>query len=180
MSSVSSRTISVEEAGKFAGTLNNPARMVQNYAGVSGASDDRNDIIIRGNYPLGVLWIMGGIDIPSPSHFSILGTTVGSISILNINNLSNSDFYTSAWTADYRNALSGVFGLKLRNGNNRNREYLAQVGFNGFEFMISLLLTTDSSLYCFKKESGRYIVVSLATNNWFLYPSAVRNSLKVW
>lgn len=134
MNSVSGRTISIEEAGKFAGTLNDPARMAQNYAGVSGASDDRNDIIIRGNSPLGVLWRIEGIDIPSPNHFSSLGTTGGPVSMLNINNLSNSDFYTSAWSADYGNALSGVFDLKLRNGNNRKREYLAQVGFNGFEF----------------------------------------------
>lgn len=134
MASVSARTISTEEAGKFAGTLNDPARMAQNYAGVSGVSDDRNDIIIRGNSPLGVLWRMEGIDIPSPNHFATLGTTGGPISMLNINNLSNSDFYTSAWSADYGNALSGVFDLRLRNGNNAKREYLAQVGFNGFEF----------------------------------------------
>lgn len=134
MSTVSARTISTEEAGKFAGTLNDPARMAQNYAGVSGVSDDRNDIIIRGNSPLGVLWRMEGIDIPSPNHFSSLGTTGGPVSMLNINNLANSDFYTSAWTADYGNALSGVFDLRLRNGNSAKREYLAQVGFNGFEF----------------------------------------------
>lgn len=134
MATVSARTISTEEAGKFAGTLNDPARMAQNYAGVSGVSDDRNDIIIRGNSPLGVLWRMEGIDIPSPNHFASLGTTGGPISMLNINNLANSDFYTSAWSADYGNALSGVFDLRLRNGNNAKREYLAQVGFNGFEF----------------------------------------------
>jgi CarboxypepD_reg-like domain len=134
MATVSSRTISIEEAGKFAGSLNDPARMAQNYAGVSGVSDDRNDIIIRGNSPLGVLWRMEGVDIPSPNHFASLGTTGGPVSMLNINNLSNSDFYTSAWTADYGNALSGVFDLRLRNGNNANREFLGQVGFNGFEF----------------------------------------------
>ena len=134
MASVSARTISIEEAGKFAGTLNDPARMAQNYAGVSGVSDSRNDIIIRGNSPLGVLWRMEGIDIPSPNHFSSLGTTGGPVSMLNINNLANSDFYTSAWTANYGNALSGVFDLRLRNGNNSKREHLAQVGFNGFEF----------------------------------------------
>ncbi|MFK8046554.1 MAG: carboxypeptidase-like regulatory domain-containing protein [Crocinitomicaceae bacterium] len=134
MSTVSGRTISIEEAGKFAGTLNDPARMAQNYAGVSGVSDDRNDIIIRGNSPLGVLWRMEGIDIPSPNHFSSLGTTGGPVSMLNINNLSNSDFFTSAWSANYGNALSGVFDLRLRNGNSAKREHLAQVGFNGFEF----------------------------------------------
>lgn len=133
MATVSARTLSVEEAAKFAGTFNDPARMAQNYAGVSGVGDERNDIIIRGNSPMGVLWRMDGIDIPSPNHFATLGTTGGAISMLNINNLSNSDFYTSAWTPDYGNALSGVFDLRLRNGNNSTYEFLGQVGFNGFE-----------------------------------------------
>jgi len=134
LATVSTRTLSIEEAGRYSGSFNDPARMAQNFAGVSGASDDRNDIIIRGNSPTGVLWRMEGIDIPSPNHFATLGTTGGPISMLNINNLSNSDFMTSAWSADYGNALSGVFDLKLRNGNNDNREYVGQVGFNGFEF----------------------------------------------
>lgn len=133
MATVSARQFSVEEAQRYSGSLQDPARMAQNFAGVSGASDDRNDIIIRGNSPTGVLWRMEGIDIPSPNHFSSLGTTGGPVSMLNINNLSNSDFMTSAWTADYGNALSGVFDLKLRAGNSDKREYLGQVGFNGFE-----------------------------------------------
>jgi len=133
LATVSARSISVEEAGRFSGTFGDPARMAQNYAGVSGSSDDRNDIIIRGNSPIGVLWRMEGIDIPNPSHFSSLGTTGGPVSMLNINNLSNSDFFTSAWSADYGNALSGVFDIKLRNGNRDKREYLGQIGFNGFE-----------------------------------------------
>ena len=75
---------------------------------------------------------MEGIDIPSPNHFSTLGTTGRPVSMLNLNNLSNSDFMTSAWSADYGNALSGVFDLQLRNGNTKKREYLGQIGFNGF------------------------------------------------
>ena len=134
MATVSARTFSMEEAGRYSGSLQDPARMAQNYAGVSGSTDDRNDIIIRGNSPLGVLWRMEGVDIPSPNHFSTLGTTGGPISMLNINNLANSDFMTSAWSADYGNALSGVFDLKLRNGNKDKYEHMGQVGFNGFEF----------------------------------------------
>ncbi len=70
MSTVSARTFSIEEANRYAGALQDPARMAQNFAGVSGASDDRNDIIIRGNSPTGVLWRLEGIDIPSPNHSS--------------------------------------------------------------------------------------------------------------
>jgi hypothetical protein len=35
--------------------------------------------------------------------------------------------------AEYGNALSGVFDLRMREGNHDKLEFLGQVGFNGFE-----------------------------------------------
>jgi hypothetical protein len=131
---VSARQLSTDEAFRYSGTRNDPSRMAQNFAGVSGTNDGRNDIIIRGNSPSGVLWRMDGIDIPNPNHFSTLGATGGPVSILNIGTLKNSDFLTSAFPSQYGNALAGVFDLKLRNGNNEKNEFIGQVGFNGFEF----------------------------------------------
>ncbi len=133
MAMVSSRVFSTEEASRYAGSRNDPARMAANFAGVSGANDSRNDIIIRGNSPLGILWRLNGLDIPNPNHFGSLGSTGGPISILNNNVLDNSDFMSSAFPADYGNATAGVFDIKMRSGNNEKREFLAQVGFNGFE-----------------------------------------------
>lgn len=131
---VSARQFSMDEAVRYAGTRNDPSRMAQNYAGVSGSNDARNDIIIRGNSPAGVLWRMEGIDIPNPNHYSTLGSTGGPVTILNTNTLKNSDFITSAFPAQYGNALAGVFDLRMRNGNNEKYEFLGQMGFNGFEF----------------------------------------------
>ncbi|HEY6505287.1 MAG TPA: carboxypeptidase-like regulatory domain-containing protein, partial [Chitinophagaceae bacterium] len=131
---VSARQFSVDEAVRYAGTRNDPSRMAQNYAGVSGANDARNDIIIRGNSPSGLLWRMDGIDIPNPNHYSTLGSTGGPVTILNTNTLKNSDFITSAFPAQYGNAVAGVFDLRMRNGNNEKYEFLGQMGFNGFEF----------------------------------------------
>jgi hypothetical protein len=133
MSTVSSRVFSAEEAARYAGSRNDPARMAANFAGVSGANDSRNDIIIRGNSPMGVLWRLNGLDIPNPNHFGNSGSTGGPISILNNNTLENSDFMTGAFPADYGNATAGVFDLRMRKGNNEKHEFLAQVGFNGFE-----------------------------------------------
>lgn len=128
------RQFSVEETSRYAGSLNDPSRMASNFAGVSGANDGRNDIIIRGNSPLGLLWRLEGMPIPNPNHFSVSGTTGGPVSMLNYNLLANSDFMTSAFPAEYGNAVSGVFDLNMRAGNNKKREYLGQIGFNGFEF----------------------------------------------
>ncbi len=133
MAMVSARSFTVEETEKFAGSRGDVARMAMNYAGVSGAEDSRNDIVIRGNSPSGLLWRVEDCNIPSPNHFANQGTTGGPVSMLNNNVMSNSDFFTSAFPAEYGNALSGVFDIKMRNGNNEKYEFLGQVGFNGFE-----------------------------------------------
>jgi CarboxypepD_reg-like domain/TonB-dependent Receptor Plug Domain len=141
---VSARQFSVEEAVRYAGSRNDPSRMAQNFAGVSGGNDARNDIIIRGNSPAGVLWRMEGIDIPNPNHYSTLGSTGGPVTILNTNTLKNSDFLTGAFPAQYGNALAGVFDLRLRNGNSEKFEFLGQMGFNGFEFGAEGPLSTET------------------------------------
>lgn len=134
MTTVSARSFTIEETQRYAGSLGDPSRMAANYAGVSGAEDSRNDVVIRGNSPLGLLWRLNGADIPNPNHFGSFGSTGGPVSMLNNNVLDNSDFMTGAFPAEYGNALAGVFDLRMRNGNNEKFEFLGQVGFNGFEF----------------------------------------------
>lgn len=135
MTSVSARSFSIEESNRYAGSKNDVARMAQNFAGVQGADDSRNDIVIRGNSPTGVLFRLEGIDIPNPNHFARFGTTGGPISMLNNNVMANSDFLTGAFPAEYGNAIAGVFDLNLRTGNNENHDFMFQIGFNGAEFM---------------------------------------------
>ena len=133
MASGSVRTFSVEETNRYAGSRSDPARMVSNFAGVQGADDSQNDIVIRGNSPMGVLWRLEGIDIPNPNHFAGEGTTGGAVSILNNKVLDNSDFMTGAFPAEYGNSIAGVFDLRMRNGNNENHEFTGQLGFLGTE-----------------------------------------------
>ena len=134
MTTVSARQFTVEESQRYAGARNDPARMASGFAGVQGTNDAVNDIVIRGNSPVGVLYRLEGIDIPNPNHFGDYSSTGGPVSMLNNNVLANSDFLTGAFPADYGNAMSGVFDLKLRNGNDQKYEFLGQIGFNGVEF----------------------------------------------
>ncbi|MEP7265383.1 MAG: TonB-dependent receptor [Bacteroidota bacterium] len=133
MSTVSARTFSVEETQKFAAAVNDPARAASSFAGVIGADDFNNNISIRGNSPNGLLWRMEGVEIPNPNHFASPGSAGGGISILSAQTLANSDFITGAFAAEYGNALSGVFDLKLRKGNNEKQEYTFQAGFLGID-----------------------------------------------
>lgn len=129
----SARMFSVDETNRYAGSRSDPGRMARNFAGVQGSDDSRNDIVVRGNSPLGVLWRINGIDVPNPNHFAVPGTTGGGVSMLNSKVIDNSDFLTGAFPAEFGNSVAGVFDLKFRNGNNEKHEYSAQLGFLGTE-----------------------------------------------
>lgn len=135
MAVLSAQQFSVAETNRYPGSRMDPARMASNFAGVNGADDSRNDIVVRGNSPLGVIYRVEGIDIPNPNHFAISGTSGGPVSLLNNKILANSDFFMSAFPAEYGNSLSGVFDLKLRNGNNNQHEFTGQFGLLGTEFL---------------------------------------------
>ncbi len=136
MATVSSRTFTAESVNRFAGGRADVSRMASNLAGVATSDDSRNDIVIRGNSPTGLLWQLEGIPVPNPNHFATLGTTGGPVSGLNPNVLANSEFATSAFAAEYGNALSGVFDLTLRRGNRERHEFMLQLGtFSGLEAM---------------------------------------------
>jgi len=152
MATISAKTFSLEEVTRYSGGRNDASRLVSNFAGVSTADDSRNDIVIRGNSPTGVLWRLEGIPIPNPNHFSTLGTTGGPVSALNTNLLKNSDFMTSAFPAEYGNALSGVFDVGFRSGNKDKYEFTAQLAaFSGLEFMAEGPMT---------KKGGNSFIVS--------------------
>ncbi len=133
MALISSKTFNVDEVERYAGSRADIPRMASNFAGVQGNDDSRNDIVIRGNSPTGVLWRLEDIDIPNPNHFNIPGTTGGPVTVLNENTLSNCDFFTGAFPAEYGNGVAGVFDVKLRNGNPDRYEFTAQMGFLGTE-----------------------------------------------
>ena len=164
MAAVSARSFSIEASQRYAGSVNDVARMAQSFAGVQGNDDSRNDIIVRGNSPIGVLYRYEGVDIPNPNHFALLGTAGGPVSILNNNVLANSDFFTGAFPAEYGNAMAAVFDLKMRNGNDEKHEFLGQIGINGLEVMAEGPLSKNKkSSYLF---SYRYSTLQVFSPPW--------------
>ena len=134
MALAGARMLSVEEASRFAGGFDDPTRLVTAFAGVSGGVSS-NAISIRGNSPLFLQWRLEGVEAVNPTHFSdITGIGGGIITALSSQVLGNSDFFTGAFPAEYGNALSGVFDMQLRNGNNQNHEHTVQIGTLGVEF----------------------------------------------
>jgi hypothetical protein len=133
MAVMSARTFSVEETQRFAGSFDDPARMAAGFAGVNGNVEGNNDIIVRGNSSRGILWRLEGVAIPNPNHFAGEGTTGGPINALNSHMLANSDFFTGAFAPEYGDATSGVFDMKLKNGNNEQHEYSSSISTLGLD-----------------------------------------------
>lgn len=136
MSSINVKSFNLEETERYPGSRQDPARAAQNFAGVQGNNDSRNDIVVRGNSPSSLLWRLEEIDIPNPNHFAVAGSAGGPQSIINNKYLANSDFYTGAFPANYGNALGAVFDLKMRNGNNEKHERTIQFGVLGTELAL--------------------------------------------
>lgn len=134
MATVSAQRLTMESTSRIAAGINDPGRTIQSYAGVSATDDGNNEIVVRGNSPRGMLWRMEGVEIPNPNHFSDgEGGSGGGISALSTEVLDDSDFFSGAFSAEYGNALSSVFDLRLRNGNSEKREYSFQAGVLGLQ-----------------------------------------------
>ena len=166
MATISARSFNIEQTGRYAACLNDPARMAQSYAGVASNGDETNEIIIRGNSPRGLLWKLEGVEIPNPNHFSNgEGDSGGGVSMLSNNMLANSDFFTGAFPAEYGNALSGVFDINLRKGNTEHHEYALQLGVLGMEAAAEGPFS--------KEDKGSYLVSYRYSTLDFLYKIGV-------
>ncbi len=136
MAMLSARSISPEETNRYAGGFNDPSRILSNFAGITSTQDGSNDIIVRGNSPKYVQWRLEGEQITNPNHFGDQSSVGGSVSILNNNLLAASDFHTGAFTAEFGDVLSGVYDVRLRNGNNEQVECVFGFGLLGTELTV--------------------------------------------
>ncbi|WP_338812593.1 carboxypeptidase-like regulatory domain-containing protein [Bernardetia sp. Wsw4-3y2] len=128
------RTLSMEEARRYAGGFDDPARLASAFAGVATSEIDNNGVVVRGNSPKGMLWRIEGVEIPNPNHFADLETFGGGgLTALSSHLLANSDFLLSAFPAEYGNALSGVFDINIRNGKTDKRSHAFQVSALGVD-----------------------------------------------
>lgn len=149
LSVVSARSFSVEETQRYPSSVNDPSRMAMAFPGVQSNQDNENEIVVRGNSAMGVLWRVEGLDVPNPTHFARAASSGGGVSVFSASLLSNSDFSTGAFAAEYGNAFSGVFDMRFRKGNLSKREYTLRANTLGIDF------ATEGY---FKKGRSSYLV----------------------
>ncbi len=167
LATTSARSFSVEETGRYAASILDPARMAMNFAGVSsGRSDDLdNQISVRGNSPRSNIWRMEGIEIPNPNHYSNLGGSGGGISMLSSSTLTYSDFYTGGFPAGFGNVLGGVFDINLRKGNDEKREYSFMMGSLGIEASAEGPMSKKGASYLFNYRYSTLRILEMVGMN---------------
>jgi len=113
---VSSRTVDLNEIRRDPAGAIDIQRMMQALPSVVSASDQQNEIVVRGGAPGENLFIMDNIEIANPNHFSQPGTGGGPINMINTLFIDRVDFMAGAFPAKYGDKASSVMDISLREG----------------------------------------------------------------
>ena len=128
-------SIHPNDARRIAGGLDDPIRVAGTLPGVTAATSfSANFVSIRGNSPRSLKYQMEGVELPNPTHFARIGGSGGTFTIFSMQLMDKSDFYTGAFSAQFGDALGGVFDVKFKKGNSNQHEMTFQIGSLGAEF----------------------------------------------
>jgi hypothetical protein len=157
VSPLSLQKLSPDEIKTYPGGNNDIAKVVQSLPGVSGSVGGfRNDVIIRGGAPNENVYYLDGIEIPNINHFSTQGSAGGPAGLLNVDFIEGVELSSSAFGAQYDNALSGVLQFDQKVGNKRERQTNLRVSASE-----TALTTEGPILKGDKAESNTSYVVSV-------------------
>lgn len=111
------KSIGTTEIKRTPGANRDISKVLQSLPGVASTLAFRNDIIIRGGSPNENRFYVDGIEVPTINHFSTQGASGGPVGILNVNLLSDVNFYSGAFPSNRGNTLSSVIEFTQRDGN---------------------------------------------------------------
>ena len=115
---LSTQTFSAVEIETYPGGNNDITKVIQSLPGISPSIGGfRNDIIIRGGGPNETVYYIDGIEIPNINHFSTQGSSGGPVGLVNVSFIKDVTLSTSAFGAEYDNALSGVLSFDQKDAN---------------------------------------------------------------
>lgn len=128
---VSSRTVDFEEIRRDPAGSYDIQRMMQALPSVVSATDQQNEIVVRGGAPGENLFIMDNIEIDNPNHFGIQGSGGGPINMINTLFIDRVDFLAGAFPAKYGDKASSVMDIELREGSRQNHSQDLEMGMAG-------------------------------------------------
>ncbi|MES2567955.1 MAG: TonB-dependent receptor [Bacteroidota bacterium] len=128
---------------QYAAVFYDPARVVSSHAGVVNSDDQANHLTIRGTSPNYIQWKIEGVEVVNPNHLENSGTlndrpalNGGGVSMISAQLLETSGFHFAPFNPLSGNALSGIFDLKLRTGNEKKMERTVQASFLGTDICL--------------------------------------------
>lgn len=163
-SPVSLRTIGSTEIKRNPGGNRDISRVIQSLPGVSAPVSFRNDIIIRGGAPNENRFYIDGVEIPNINHFATQGSSGGPVGLINVDFISEVDFYSGAFPANRGNTLSSVFEFKQKEGNKDKFSTSLTAGFSDAAATLEGPLnekTTFIASYRYSYLQGLFKVIGL-------------------
>jgi hypothetical protein len=113
-SPISVRSIGVNEIKRNPGGDRDISKVIRTLPGVAAIPSFRNDLIIRGGAPNENRFYIDGIEIPNINHFATQGSNGGPKGLINVDLISEVEFYAGAFPAARGNALSSVMEFQFK------------------------------------------------------------------
>ncbi|MFH1566365.1 MAG: TonB-dependent receptor, partial [Gemmatimonadota bacterium] len=132
---VSTVNFNYEEIRRTPGSAGDISRLLQALPAVNMASDQRNDLLVRGGSPAENLVIIDNIEVPNINHFPTQGASGGPIGLLNTDLIADVDFSAGGFSAAYGDRLSSVMQVDLREGNRDELDGQANLDMAGAGFV---------------------------------------------
>ncbi|MCY4419483.1 MAG: TonB-dependent receptor [Cytophagales bacterium] len=134
-SPTSAYNIGVNEIRRMPGGNRDVSKVIRSLPGASSTPSFRNDIIIRGGSPSENSFYIEDIPLPVLNHFQTQGSSGGPQGILNVDLLSEVQFYSGAFPVHRGGAASSVFDFYYKEHGDRWGASLTQ-GASDFGLLI--------------------------------------------
>ena len=159
---VSTQTIDREEIRSDPVGIYDVQMMIHNLPSLVTATDQSNEIIVRGGGPGENLFIMDHLEIPNPNHFGDVATGGGPVNILNTEFVERIDFFAGGFPSRYGDKQSSVMDIKLREGDYSKFELDLEISMAGFGFLAEgpILGGKGSYISSYRKSFLKYFIRS--------------------
>lgn len=127
-SPVSLQTIGTAEIQRNPGGNRDISKVIRVLPGVTTTNSFRNDLIIRGGAPNENRFYLDDVEVPNINHYATQGASGGPQGLLNVDLISEVDFYSGAFPSNRGNSLSSIFNFRQKNPREDRLGFTASVG----------------------------------------------------
>lgn len=144
-SPVSLQTIGTAEIQRNPGGNRDISKVIRVLPGVTTTNSFRNDLIIRGGAPNENRFFLDDIEVPNINHYATQGASGGPQGLLNVDLISEVDFFSGAFPANRGNSLSSVFNFSQKNPRDDRLGLTASVGATDVSLALEGPLSKDGN-----------------------------------